>query len=154
MNPSLLRVICKDSIDFAVIVTITCALTLSLYYLLPSFTPVVLSFYFFEQFLELFFQNPSLVVWFLGLGFGVTLIYYLFGAMLFMSSFGGFITSLTMVDRKTNKPLHLKQAIIAGIGAYLGVVALMIGPLSAWWLDTHHQGWAEKISRTRLRYVK
>lgn len=150
IKPSVFRVIAKDVIDFLVVFFITWILTLALYYLLPSFKAVSLSLYFFEQFIELFFVNPRLFIWFLGLGFGVNIIYYMFCAMLYQTTLGGKVMNIIIVDRNSRSPLKLYQALLMALGSYVGVLALMWGPLSAWWLNVDHRGFSEKLSATIL----
>lgn len=147
-TPSILRIIVKDIVDFVLIVSITVMLTFFVYLMVPNFERVNLSLYFFEQLIEIFFVNPKLCQWLLGLGFGVTFIYFLLCAMLFQTTVGGVIARVKIVDRTSLQPLSLVQALIMAMGAYIGVIALLLGPLSAWWLDGEHRGFAEKLSRT------
>lgn len=147
-KPSLMRILLKDFIDFAIIFGGTLVLTLGIYVLLPQFQRVSLSLYFFEQALELFFVNPRLFAWLIGLGFGVTIIYYLFCGMLLQTTIGGLVARVVILDRKSQKPLSLGQSLVMAIGAYTGVIAFLVGPLSAWWLDAEHRGWAEIWART------
>ncbi len=144
------RIFVKDVIDFSVICAVSSLLTLTIYALLPSFTSINLSLVFFEQNIELFFANPELLLWFLGLSFGVSIIYFLFGAMLYHSTFGGALMRLTIVDDRSQKLASISQSVRMALGAYVGVLAFFAGPLSAWWLDADTRGPAEKWSGTRL----
>jgi hypothetical protein len=151
MRPSIFRVMIKDLIDFLLIVTFTALLTYGVYRLSPIFTPVPLSIYFFEQVAELFFTNPRLVLWALGLACGVSLIYFLFCFMLYQNTLGGLLARLKVVDKKTLKTPGLYRSLLMALGAYCGVLAFLWGPLYAWWLDADHRGWSEKFSRTLWR---
>lgn len=149
-TPSIIRILLKDFIDFFIVVLLTALATLAIYYLLPSWKPVELSFYFFEQFIELFFVNPKLMMWFLGLGLGISIIYFLLCAMLKNSTVGCLVARLVIHDQQTHKPLAISQAFWMAIGAYFGVVLLMLGPLSAWWLNHEHRGWSEKLAGVKI----
>lgn len=149
-KPNLLRVIIMNITDFFIITSISLLLTFAIYLISPKFTPVPLSFSFFEQWLELFFINPTLILWLLGLGFGVTLIYFLFCAMLYETTLGSLMVRLRVMDIKKQKPPALYQAILMAFGAYCGVVCLFISPFFAWWLDPQHRGWSLKLSKTFL----
>jgi uncharacterized RDD family membrane protein YckC len=151
MKTPLMRIFVKDIIDFAIVVMTTFALTLSVYLVLPSFSRIDWSFYFFEQNIEVFFVNPQLVLWLLGMSFVVTIIYFVFGNMLYQSTLGGKFMGITIVDITTNKPANMMQIVAMALGAYVGVIAFLVGPLSAWWLDEHTRGFAEKWSGTCLR---
>ncbi len=144
------RVVIKDLIDFTVVATMTIAATFAIYGLLPSFARVELSIYFFEQAIELFFINPKLCIWLVGLGFGISVIYFLFCAMLHQTTLGGLVMHLTIVDKKTLAPLSVVQAALMGIGALVGFMIFLVGPLSAWWLDPDTRGFSEKWAGTML----
>lgn len=145
-----LRIFIKDIIDFAIVFAATLVATLIIYFLLPSFTRVQLSFFFFEQNFEIFFLNPKLVLWFFGLAWGVSTIYFLFCTMLHQSTVGGRLMGLVLVDNRTMSTITTSQALRMATGAYVGVVAFFVGPLYAWWLDDDTRGPAEKLSGTRL----
>ncbi|HXW52670.1 MAG TPA: RDD family protein [Myxococcota bacterium] len=145
-TPSIFRVIFKDVADFSIVIVISFLFTMAIYQMLPSFTRVELSFYFPEQYVELFYLNPKLVLWFLGLSFGVTFIYFLFGVMLCGSTLGGRVAGIVLLKQKELTPASLIQALLMALGAYLGVLFIMVGPLSAWWLDPLHRGWSEKLA--------
>lgn len=148
MKPSVLRIVVKDLIDFLIIFSVSFGMTLGIYYLLPSFTPVVLSWYFFEQFIELFFVNPKLLLWLLCLSLGVTTIYFMLCSIIHQTTIGGLVTGMTMVHQKSHAPVKLHHSMLMAIGAYAGVLAILLGPLSSWWLDREHRGWSEKLART------
>lgn len=152
MTPSIFRVVIKDALDFSIIFLTSLLFTLGIYYILPHFKSVHLSFYFFEQFLELFFENPSLVMWFLGLSFGVTLIYYLFSIMLFQSTLAGKIVGITLIDKHSKKPVGPLRAPVMAVGAYSGVLMFFFSPLFAWWLSKDHRGWSEMWARATLSH--
>lgn len=149
-RPTVFLVMIKDLIDFSIIASISVALTLGIYQMLPTFTRVDLSVYFFEQWAELFLINQKLFIWLLGLSLGVTIIYFLFCSMLYATTIGGLITGLRIVDNKSSMPMRLHQSLLMAIGAYVGAMALMVGPLWAWWLDQEHRGLAEKLTGTAV----
>lgn len=147
---SWLRVVLKDIIDFGIVFVSTVALTFAVYFLLPSFTRVEISLYFLEQSVEIFFLNPKLVVWLAGLGLGVSVVYFLLCAALHQTTIGGVVARVRIVDKTSQKPLSVLQAILMGVGAYFGVLAFLVGPLSAWWLDHETRGFSEKCAGTVL----
>src|SRR5690606_17294199 len=121
----------KDVIDFSIVAVATLLATVAIYMLLPSFTRVTFSIYFFEQALEIFFINPKLSIWLVSLGFGISIIYFLFCTMLHQTTVGGLCTCVAIVDKSSQKPLSIVQALVMGMGAYVGVMAFLVGPLSA-----------------------
>lgn len=147
-RPSVFRIVLKDVIDFLLIASCTGALTIAIYVLLPRFTRLDMSFYFFEQFIELFFVNPRLVGWLLGLGFGVSTIYFLLCSLANQTTIGGLIAGVKLVDYRSKEPLSLYQAFLLAIGAFVGAVLIAVGPLYSWWLEKDHRGLAEILSRT------
>jgi threonine/homoserine/homoserine lactone efflux protein len=116
--------------------------------MVPSFIHVELSIYFFEQFIEIFFLNPKLLLWLLGLSLGISFIYFLFCIMLLETTLGGWVTRLAIVDNKKGRPLSRFQSILMALGAYAGVWCLLIGPLAAFWFDKNYRGWSEKLAGT------
>jgi hypothetical protein len=154
MKPAIFLVVIKDVVDFLIISLTTFLFTLGIYYILPHFKSVDLSFYFFEQFLELFFVNPSLVTWFLGLGLGVTLIYYLFSIMLFQTTVGGLLVGIALIDTRSQKPIGRLHAIVMAVGAYSGALLFFFSPLFAWWLAEDHRGWSEKWARASFGKIR
>lgn len=150
MKPSVVRVVVKDIIDFFIVMTFSFLLTLSIYFLVPTFTKIDLSFYFFEQYAELFFVNPKLIFWALGLGLGVNIIYFLFSTMLYETTIGGLVVRVGIVDKKRLTPLSLYQAFLMAVGSYAGVLLVLLSPLWAWWMDQQHRGFSEKLSQTLL----
>lgn len=151
MKPSIVRVVIKDLIDFSIVVGITLAFTVAIYFIVPSFADVSLSFFFFEQYLELFFVNPRLTIWFFGLAFGVTMLYFLFCGMLYQNTFGGVLAGIILVDRNSNARITLRQSLLMAIGAFCGAALAMVGPLYAWWLEDEHRGVSEFLANVVLR---
>ncbi len=54
--PAFLRVFAKDIIDFFTIMVVSCLITALVYQVSPQYHAIEMSFYFFEQFIELFFE--------------------------------------------------------------------------------------------------
>lgn len=148
--PAFLRVFAKDIIDFFTIMVVSCLITALVYQVSPQYHAIEMSFYFFEQFIELFFLNPELLVWFFGTACGFTLVYFLVGALVGNTTLGGALLGLKILDRKNQQPLGLGQIFLRALGAIIGVSAFMIGPLYAWFLDSAHRGAAEFFSRSLL----
>lgn len=151
MKMAVIRVMIKDVIDFSVVFLVTTFFTYAVYRLSPVFTPVPLSVQFLEQILEVFFTNHKLVLWALGLGFSVNFLYFLFCFLLNKNTLGGKVAGLKVVDIKTQVTPKFYQWFLMALGSFSGVVALLWGPLYAWWLDTEHRGWAEKLAKTVWR---
>jgi hypothetical protein len=152
IQPFFLKLFLKDLVDFFCILVLSMTATLLAYYVVPSFETVQLSLYFFEQFLELFFVNPTLIWWLFGLGFGITILYFLFCSMLFNTTIGGLLVRVIIVDGDSPSPksLSLGQVMLLGAGAFFGVCCFLVGPLSGWWLDPQHRGWGEKLAKVRV----
>lgn len=151
MRPAVIRVMIKDVIDFSVVFLATTFFTYAVYRLSPVFTPVPLSIQFFEQILEVFFTNHKLVLWALGLGLSVNLLYFLFCLLLSKNTLGGLVAGIKVVDVKTQIAPKFYQWFLMALGGFAGVLAFLWGPLYAWWLDTEHRGWSEKLSKTMWR---
>jgi uncharacterized RDD family membrane protein YckC len=145
--PKLYQIILKDLFDFVFIFLATFILTIVVYALSPVFQGIYLSLYFFEQFVELFFVNPKLFIWLLGLGLGVSMLYFLLGTLAFGTTLGGRLMGIGLVAEKTHQPLSPARALLLSIGAYFGAIFFGISPLYAWWFDPHHRGLSLKIAR-------
>jgi len=148
MRPSVFRIIIKDLVDFMVVFLVTALMTYAVYRLSPIFKPTPLSILFYEQILEVFFENPKLVLWALGLGLGVSIIYYLFCFMLYDNTVGGRLMGLRLSEIKTNESPKVYRSLPMALGAFFGVLFFLISPLFAWWLDKNHRGFSEKLSGT------
>lgn len=145
-KPSLTRVMIKDVIDFMAIFVLTLLLVSLSFGRFFSWTPVPLSLYFPEQVIELFLRNSALASWWLMMGFVVTILYYPFCLMVNNTTLGGTVAKLKVVQIKSDDRVGVFGAILLGLGAYVGVVFMMMGPLYAWWLDPEHRGFSEKIA--------
>jgi hypothetical protein len=149
-KPSVVRVILKDLIDFFMVYFITVSFTLIIYFLSSNFIRIDFSFYFFEQFIEMFFINRTLVFWFFSIGLGVTCIYFVVCFLLYRNTLGGVLSHIAIISKNSQNPILWYHAIAMALGAYVGVISLMAGPLSAWWLDDEHRGFSEKLSGVTL----
>lgn len=147
-RPSVLRIIIKDGIDFVFIASCTIALTATVYTLLPRFTPVMLSAYFFEQIIELFFVNPRLVLWLVCLGSGLSTVYFLVCGLTNSPTIGALVTGVKLVDYGSKQAPNPAKAWLMAFGALVGFWFLGVGPLYAWWLNHHHRGFLELFSGT------
>jgi uncharacterized RDD family membrane protein YckC len=142
------RVFAKDLIDFLTVMIVSCAITALVYQVSPQYSGLGMSFYFFEEFIELFIQNPELLVWLFGTACGFTLLYFLVGALIGNTTLGGALLGLKILDQKHYEPLRLWQIFLAAFGAILGVLIFLIGPLYAWFLSSSHRGAGEHFSRS------
>src|SRR5260221_8748736 len=104
-QPSVIRVIIKDVVDFFIVAAVSCIFTFFIYLMLPNFTHIELSIYFFEQLVEVFFVNHGLIFWILLLSFGVTVIYFLLSCLRHQTTLGGMLARVRIVDKKTLAPL-------------------------------------------------
>lgn len=145
-KPSLIRIMLKDVVDFMTIFVLTLLLVTLSYGRFFSWIPVPLSLYFPEQLIEMILRNPSLAPWFLLIGFMVTVLYYPFCLMVYNTTLGCIVAKLKVVQNNSDESVGLLGAILLGLGAYFGVVSMMMGPLYAWWLDPQHRGFSEKIA--------
>lgn len=149
---SLIRVMLKDIIDFFIIFFLSFMLVMFVYINDPAMEKTVLSLYFFEQFVEVFFLNPILLVWLLFFGLIITIAYFTIMIPTLHATLGAFLIGIRIVSYQNNAN-KIMIGLRMAIGSYFGVLLLFISPLMAWWFAKDHKGLSENLGSVYWRRV-